>query len=77
LAWKNGFFNFDGVPITEVMKQIERWYDITVVYEKGVPTIEFFGEISRNISLVDLIDALKDVGVRFRIEEGRKLVVLP
>jgi hypothetical protein len=33
--------------------------------------------LSRNISLVDLIEALKDVGVRFRIEEGRKLVVLP
>jgi Fe2+-dicitrate sensor, membrane component len=77
MAWKNGLFNFDKVPITEVMKQVERWYDITVVYEKGVPDIEFFGELSRNISLNDLIDALKDVGVRFRIEEGRKLVVLP
>jgi transmembrane sensor len=77
MAWKNGLFNFDKVPITEVMKQIERWYDITVVYETGVPDIEFFGELSRNISLTDLVDALKDVGVRFRIEEGRKLVVLP
>lgn len=77
MAWKNGLFNFDKVPITEVMKQIERWYDITVVYEKGVPDIEFFGELSRNISLNELVDALKDVGVRFRIEEGRKLVVLP
>jgi transmembrane sensor len=77
MAWKNGFFNFEGVPITEVMKQIERWYDITVIYEKGVPNIQFFGELSRNFSLADLVDALKDVGVHFRIEEGRKLVVLP
>lgn len=77
MAWKNGLFNFEGVPITEVMKQIERWYDITVVYEKGVPNIEFYGEIGRNLSLAELIVALKDVGVHFRIEEGRRLVVLP
>jgi ferric-dicitrate binding protein FerR (iron transport regulator) len=77
MAWKNGFFNFDGLPITEVMNMLERWYDITVVYEKGVPDIEFFGEINRNMNLSDLIVALKDVGVHFRIEAGRKLVVLP
>lgn len=77
MAWKNGLFNFENTSITEVMKQLERWYDITVVYEKGVPDIQFFGEISRNISLADLIDVLKDVGVHFRIETGRKLVVLP
>jgi transmembrane sensor len=32
MAWKNGFFDFENVAITEVMKQLERWYDITVVY---------------------------------------------
>ncbi len=77
MAWKNGFFNFEGASLREVMKQLERWYDITVVYEKTVPEIEFFGEINRNFSLADLINALKDVGVHFRIEEGRRLVVLP
>jgi transmembrane sensor len=77
MAWKNGFFNFEGASLTEVMKQLERWYDITVVYEKGVPNIEFFGEISRKVSLADLVNVLKDVGVHFRIEAGRKLVVLP
>lgn len=77
MAWKNGLFNFESTSIAEVMKQLERWYDITVVYEKGVPDIQFFGEISRNISLADLIDVLKDVGVHFRIDAGRRLVVLP
>jgi transmembrane sensor len=77
MAWKNGLFNFEETSLTEVMKQLERWYDITVIYEKGVPDIQFFGEISRNVSLADLIDVLKDVGVHFRIEAGRRLVVLP
>jgi transmembrane sensor len=77
MAWKNGVFNFEGASLREVMNQIERWYDITVVYDKNVPDIKFFGEISREFNLADLIDALKDAGVHFKIETGRKLVVLP
>jgi transmembrane sensor len=77
VAWKNGLFNFEGASIGEVMKQLERWYDITVVYEKGIPDIKFFGEIGRNVTLADLIVALEDVGVHFRIDAGRKLIVLP
>ncbi len=76
LAWKNGAFNFDGAPLGAVMRQLSRWYDIEVVYEKGVPDIRFFGEMSRNLKLSDLLKALEESKVHFRIEEGRKLVVL-
>jgi hypothetical protein len=76
MAWKNGLFNFEGMRLKEVMKQLERWYDIDVVYEPGVPDIEFYGELSRNTTLIDVIAALKDSDVHFRIE-GRKLIVLP
>lgn len=77
MAWKNGFFNFEGATIREVMKQLERWYDITVVYEKNVPNTEFFGEISRNVNLAELIVALEEMGVHLRMDTGRRLVVLP
>ncbi|MDI3320289.1 FecR family protein [Pinibacter soli] len=74
VAWKNGVFNFEGASLTEVMRQLERWYDIEVVYEGEVPNIEFYGELSRNNSLGDVIEALKDSDVHFR-REGRKLIV--
>lgn len=74
VAWKNGVFNFEGLALTEVMKQLERWYDIEVAYEGEVPNIEFYGELSRNSSLNDVIAALKDSDVHFR-REGRKLIV--
>lgn len=76
MAWKNGFFNFEGASLKEAMNQLVRWYNIEVVYEGPEPAIEFFGEVSRNISLTDLLKALEDVGVHFRLESGRKLVVL-
>lgn len=76
MAWKNGFFNFEGTPFKEAMNQLMRWYNIEVVYEESLPDIEFYGEISRNFTLADLLKALQDVGLHYRIESGRKLVVL-
>jgi transmembrane sensor len=76
MAWKNGAFNFEGASLEEVMRQLERWYNIKVVYEKDIPKKEFVGEIGRNITLDELLKGLKGTGVHFRIE-GRTLVVLP
>ncbi|ASZ09639.1 FecR domain-containing protein [Chitinophaga pendula] len=75
MAWKNGFFNFDGADLEEVMRQLERWYNIEVVYENGIPHTRFIGEMSRQIALTDLLEILKRTEVDFRVE-GRKLIVL-
>jgi len=77
MAWKNGLFNFENVGLEEAMRQIERWYNVDVVYEKNVPDISFEGAISRNITLSNLLKVLARADVKFRIEEGRRLVVLP
>lgn len=77
LAWKNGFFNFDGAGLKEVMQQISRWYDIEIVYEKGVPDVEFVGLMDRNVSLPVLLKWLQEFDIHFRVEEGRRLVVTP
>ncbi|UYQ95488.1 FecR domain-containing protein [Chitinophaga horti] len=76
LAWKNGLFNFEGAGVQEVMNQLERWYDIEVVYEKGIPNLHFFGEMSRNVKLADVLAGLEGAGVHFKLD-GRKLTVLP
>lgn len=76
LAWKNGVFDFDGANLEEVMKQLARWYNIEVIYENGIPQKEFIGKMSKEISLSGLLRGLEDAEVHFRIEEGRRLVVL-
>ncbi len=77
MAWKNGVFNFEDAGLQEVMKQLERWYDLEVVYEKGIPDIKFGGGMSRNVKLSSLLKALGESKVHFRLEENRRLVVLP
>jgi len=77
IAWKEGRFNFQDATLQEIMRQLSRWYDIEVVYEKGVPDIEFIGEIERSLPLSDVLKGLKMSGVNFRLENGKRLIVSP
>lgn len=76
MAWKNGLFDFEDVGLQEVMRQLSRWYDIEVVYNGRVPDIQFGGKMSRNITLSGVLKILEKTGVHFRMEEGRRLIVL-
>ena len=75
MAWKKGLFDFDGINLKEAMPQIARWYAISVQYEEGVPDVPLFGKIDRNLNLSDILDLLRGAGFRFRLEEGRKLLL--
>lgn len=77
LAWRLGVFNFENSSLQEVMRQLARWYDIEVVYTGQIPQMEFMGEISMGLSLKGVLKGLEKTGVHFRIEEGRKLIVMP
>jgi ferric-dicitrate binding protein FerR (iron transport regulator) len=75
VAWKDGLFNFNGAKLDEVMRQLERWYDINVIYEKGVPDIELAGKMTRGVSLQGLLIVLKELGVQCKLE-GKTLTIL-
>jgi ferric-dicitrate binding protein FerR (iron transport regulator) len=77
VAWKNGYFNFNDEDIYEVMRQLERWYDIEVIYSKAIPPIEFRGKLPRDLSLQQMLGILGEMKVKFRLEQGRKLIIEP
>lgn len=78
LAWKNGYFNFENASLEMAMKQLERWYNIEVVYEKDIPPVYFVGKLSMKWDLDKLLKILEESsGVHFKIEDGRKLKVMP
>lgn len=53
-SWVNGYLRFYNVPITEVYKKLERYYNQSIVAEKGLEKITFSGKL-------DLKDKIKDV----------------
>lgn len=74
LAWKEGLFNFEGADFPQVMRQLERWYDIQVKYEGKIPEGKFGGKLPRNLNLSQVTRILKDMKVNSRIE-GRTLFI--
>jgi transmembrane sensor len=76
MAWKNGLFIFEGASFNEIMRELERWYDVEIVYEKAAPKIEFEGKLTRDVPLTDLLRMFEKSDIHFR-KEGRKLIVLP
>ena len=75
LAWKNGIFQFNRTNLADAMRQLSRWYDVEVVYPNGIPDIKLGGKMKRDLSLSQVLDGLGELGVKFRIE-GKKLIVL-
>ena len=74
MAWKNGSFVFNRTPLSYVLMQLSRWYDVEIVYEQGVPDIKLGGEMKRDLSLSQVLKGLGQLGVNFRIE-GKKLFI--
>jgi len=74
IAWKNNKFNFDGLRFDEIMKQIERWYNVEVEYKNRIPNIEFYGEIGRQNTLLYVLQVFENSGVKLQLQ-GNKLFV--
>lgn len=76
VAWKNGYFQFNQADLRAVMRQIARWYDVEISYEGPVPERKFWGDISREANIADVLKVLETSRVHFRIE-GKKIIVTP
>ncbi len=76
VAWKNGYFDFEGSDFENIAKQLSRWYDVDVIYKRTIDEL-FYAKISRNTKLSVVLKALELTGkVHFEIE-GKKVIVLP
>ena len=75
VAWKNGKFMFQDADIQTIMRQLERWYNITVSYEQNISNEEFEGVISRNVNISQILGMLEKTGaVKFEID-GKNIIV--
>lgn len=74
MAWKNGYFNFNKMELPAVMRQLERWYDITVTWEGPVPALNFKGEMDRGVQLAGVLRILSDFNIKGTLR-GRTLVL--
>ncbi|HEY8389228.1 MAG TPA: FecR domain-containing protein [Parasegetibacter sp.] len=74
MAWRNGVFYFRSAGLKTVMMQIERWYDIDVVYQGNLPEMKISGKMDRGLSLTEILDFLDKMDVKYS-RRGRTLIV--
>lgn len=75
LAWINGDFIFRGETLENVLRQVGRWYDVTVEYPPHIGKLRFNGMISRSqplSAIVQMIQSTKKASVT--IKERRFIV---
>ena len=76
VAWKNGVFIFNNADIQAVMRQVGRWFDLEVAYEGAIPKDSFGGKLPMDAKVTEVLAALQQTQVHFRIE-GKRLIVMP
>jgi len=75
MAWKNGVFRFNDATIESIMRQMARWYDVSVVYDTKI-TQHFVADVPRDVPVSELLKLLELTDqVHFKIE-GKKITVI-
>lgn len=79
VAWTNGRFIFHDDNIQSVMKQLARWYDVSVSFEGDITNEEFVGVINRsryeNIS--EILGMLEKTRTVSFVVNRRHVTVMP
>ena len=68
-SWKNGRFVFEQEPLENIMRTLERWYDIRVIFrDEGAKRISLSGNLKRYGDFSQVMNMLQMTGdVRFEL----------
>lgn len=78
-GWRNDKFVFqgEGATIQDIMKQLQRYYDIEVEYQGKIPDDHFVASMPRSLPISRILEVLqKTERIKFRID-NRKVIVMP
>lgn len=75
LGWTQNLFVFNDLPLSDIMKQIGRWYDVDTDFPTKFSDERFFAEIPRDRTLSQVLKDLEKAGpYKFEIQ-GRRVIV--
>lgn len=78
-GWRNDKFVFqgEGATIQDIMKQLQRYYDIDVEFQGKIPDDHFVAIMPRSLPISRILQVLqKTERIRFKIDD-RKVIVMP
>lgn len=70
MAWKKGKFIFNNMALLDIIKQLERWYDVDASYNH-IPNSYYYVSISKNVTLAQVLEMLELTGdLKFKITKS-------
>lgn len=77
LAWKDGYFYFNGKNLKEIMEEIARWYNVDLKFEMNVSEERYKGGIKRTESIESVCRMIEGLsGVNLEVKNRTLLVRL-
>lgn len=74
-AWKDGYFRFKNESLPSIMRKIARWYNVEVVFEKGLPEDTYSGAVARHDDISRVLEIMEGSNnIHFTIKERRIIV---
>lgn len=72
IAWKNRMFSFESERLEDIAKKLERWYNVTIVFEdEDLKNFKFSGNLSRYDTIDKILFPFEEVfHAKFLIEEN-------
>lgn len=69
IAWKNRMFSFESERLEDIAKKLERWYNVTIVFEdEDLKNFKFSGNLSRYNTIDKILFPFEEVfNVKFLI----------
>ena len=76
ISWVEGRFKFENARLEDIVKQIIRWYDVSVYFEnENLKDIHFSGGMLKFRPLKDLVEMIElSSPVRFTME-GKRIII--
>lgn len=76
-AWKNGQQMFKRSDLTSIMRQVERWYNVDVVFKNEAPkTATFTGDLPRDVGLIELLKVFEQPNLHFEVDAERRIITV-
>ena len=75
IYWKDNKFSFHSEDIETVMREVARWYNVTIIYQDNVRHVKVSGSVSRFADIAMLLDKLEKTGLLKFTIQGRNIIV--
>ncbi|GAA4298368.1 FecR family protein [Aestuariibaculum suncheonense] len=77
ISWIDGNFDFNDVPLGEIMKVLSRWYDMDVKFQnESIKYQRFTGRLSKNHTIEDILTSIKGAEIINSYEISNKQLII-